>query len=281
MPRSAREIGLVLLLIGLGLIILFSSLSRNESVFFSETFNKIVEPLYSSTFFINNKIKGLFHSYLFLVGLNKENQVLKEENSRLRMENATLLEKANENERLRKFVGLKITLDHPSLLAQVIGMDASGVYRTVIINRGLDDGVSPNMPVVVAEGVIGKTLVVSEGMSQVGLITDPSVSIDSRIDRTRDRGVLVGDSSNACVLKYLNRKASVIKGDRVITSGLDGIFPKGLLVGIVESIQPGPQGLFLEAIVQPSANFYEMEEVLVVLVKQGGFHIEPGLDAKK
>lgn len=281
MPRSAREIGLVLLLIGLGLIILFSSLSKNETGFFSETFNKIVEPLYSSTFFINNKIKGLFHSYLFLVGLNKENQLLKEENSRLRMENATLLEKANENERLRKFVGLKTILDHPSLLAQVIGMDASGVYRTVIINRGLDDGISPNMPVVVAEGVIGKTLVVSEGMSQVGLITDPSVSIDSRIDRTRDRGVLVGYSSNACVLKYLNRKASVIKGDRVITSGLDGIFPKGLLVGIVESIQLGPQGLFLEAIVQPSVNFYEMEEVLVVLVKQGGFHIEPGLDAKK
>lgn len=281
MPRSVREIGLLLLLIGLGLVIMFSSLPKNETGLFSEILNAVVRPFYSSIFFVKDNLKRLLNSYFLLVTVNQENELLKKENARLRMDNSGLMEKEYENRRLKNFLGLKASLDYPSILAQVIGLDASGVYRTVFINRGREDGITYNMPVMVSDGVVGKILAASAKMSQVGLITDASVSIDARVDRTRDRGVVVGDSNNACVLKYLNRKASVKPGDRVITSGLDGFFPKGLLIGVVESVQPGQQGLFLEASVQPTANFYEMEEVLIILTKQSGFYIEPGLDVSK
>jgi rod shape-determining protein MreC len=281
MPRSVREIGLLLLLTGLGLVILFSSLPKNETGFFSETLNTIIRPFYSSMFFVKDNVKRLLNSYLLLVTVSQENEFLKKENARLRMDNAGLMEKDHENRRLKNFLVLKTSLDYPSILAQVIGLDASGVYRTVFINRGREDGITYNMPVMVSDGVVGKILGASAKMSQVGLITDPSVSIDARIDRTRDRGVVVGDSNNACVMKYLNRKASLKPGDKVITSGLDGVFPKGLLIGVVESVQPGQQGLFLEARVQPTANFFEMEEVLIILTKHGGFYIEPGFDVSK
>lgn len=281
MPRSVKEIGLALLLIGLGFIILFSSIPKDQTGFLSETLSIVIKPFYSSIFFLKNQLGSLINTYVMLVTVSRENDLLNQENARLRLDNARLLEKASENNRLRKFLGLKGSLEYPSLLAQVIGLDASGIYRTVMINRGRDDGITHNMPVMVADGVVGKTLGASSKMSQVGLITDPSVSIDARIDRTRDRGVVVGASNNACILKYLNRKASVRQGDKVITSGLDGVFPKGLMIGVVESVQLGQHGLFLEATVQPAANFFEMEEVLVILVNYGGFYIEPGLDMIK
>ncbi len=281
MPKSAKEIGLILLLISLALIILFSSITKNQTGFFSDAVSLVVKPVYSSVFFIKKQFGALYDSYIMLVSVRGENDDLKRENTRLRMENASLQEKAGENKRLRKFLGLKSLLEHPSLVAQVIGLDASGVYRTVFINRGLDDGIAANMPVLVAEGVLGKVIRVTKNMAQVALLTDPMVSIDARIERTRDRGVVVGDAGNSCVLKYLSRKASIQTGDRVMTSGLDGVFPKGLLVGVVESLQPGPQGLFLEATILPAADINELEEVLVILVSQSGFFVEPMMDGAK
>lgn len=281
MPRSAKEIGLVLLLISLALIILLSSIPKNHTGFFSDAVNAVAKPFYSSIFFVKKQFSAVLDSYLMLVSVKAQNDQLKRENTRLRLENAGLLERASENQRLRKFMGLKSSLEYPSLIAQVIGLDASGVYRTVFINRGRDDGVNANMPVLVADGVVGKVVRASASMAQVALLTDPSVSIDARIDRTRDRGIVVGDAGNSCVLRYLGRKASVENGDRVITSGLDGVFPKGLLIGVVESVQLGSQGLFLEAVVQPTADINELEEVLVIMVKQGGFYIEPMTDTAK
>ena len=281
MPKSVKEIGIVLLLISLALIILFSSSPRLHTGFFSDALSAALKPFYNTVFFFRKHVGSIFDSYVMLVSVKGENDNLRRENARLRMENAGLQESVAENQRLRKFMGLKSSLENPSLVAQVIGLDASGIYRTVFINRGRDDGIIPNMPVVVADGVVGKVVRASSNMAQVALLTDPMLSIDARVDTTRDRGVVAGSPNNACVMKYISRKASVSNGDKVITSGLDGIFPKGLSIGVIESVQPGPQGLFLEAQVQPTADLNELEEVLVILVKQGGFHIEPLTDGTK
>lgn len=281
MPKSVKEIGIALLLISLALIILFSSGSKVHTGFLSEALSFLVKPFYSTVFFVKKQFGAVFDSYVMLVSVKSENDDLKRENARLRMENAGLLERAAENQRLRKFMGLKSSLEYPSLVAQVIGLDASGVYRNVFINRGREDGILSNMPVVVADGIVGKVVRTSANMAQVALLTDPMVSIDARVERTRDRGVVIGNGKNACIMKYLSRKASVRSGDKIITSGLDGIFPKGLSIGVIESAQPGPQGLFLEAQIQPTADLDELEEVLVILLKQGGFYVEPFLEGVK
>lgn len=281
MPRSVKEIGLLLLLLSLGLIILFSYIPKAQTGFFSEAVNAVVRPFFSAIFFAREQLSAISRSYFNLVSVSRDNEFLKQENARLRLEIAKLTEKANENLRLKKFIGLKTSLDYPSILAQVVGLDASGVYRTVTINRGREDGINVNMPVMVADGVVGKVIGAYARTAQVGLVTDPMISIDARVDRTRDRGVNIGGANNSCVLKYLNRNAEVKTGDRVITSGLDGIFPKGMLIGVIESVNLGQQGLYLEAIVHPAASFHELEEVLVILINQGGFYVEPGLDARK
>ena len=117
-------------------------------------------------------------------------------------------------------------------------------------------------------------------MSQVILLTDPDLSVGCRIARTRDRGILTGSLDNGCVLRYVNLDSKMRPGDEVVTSGLDGIFPRGLPIGRVESITDGDQGLFLEARVVPAVNLGEIEEVLVIVGRRGGFDIRPGLETK-
>ena len=113
------------------------------------------------------------------------------------------------------------------------------------------------------------------------LISDPNLSVDCRLIRTRDRGVLNGSLDGGCILRYLDLRSDVKPGDEVVTSGLDRIFPKGLLVGTVQVVRKGPQGLFLEAQVKPAVDFSEIEEVMIILGKPGGFDIQPGLEEKR
>lgn len=210
----------------------------------------------------------------------RENDALKKEIRGLKSDKAILSDMESENKRLKKLLGLKASHEFPSVAAQVIGEDASGWYRTLLINRGSEDGVHPYMPVTVAEGVVGRVDGCSSDMARVLLLTDPNHSVDCRVARTCDRGVLTGSLERGCVLRFINLRSGIQPGDEVITSGLDGIFPRGLPVGKVETIQKGYQGLYWKARVKPAVDFSEIEEVLVVLRQQGGFDIRPGLEDK-
>lgn len=281
MPRSVREIAIVIFLIGGGLVILFSSANRaGEQGLGTRAIFRVIRPFQEAVTAVHDRINGWRKHYITLVGVSKENDVLKHEISELRKERTDLLNAESENRRLKKLLDLKSRHEFPSLVAQIIGEDAVGWYRTLFINRGSEDGVLPNMPVTVAEGIVGRVFKTSSDMSQVMLITDPNLSVDCRILRTRDRGILSGSLERACVLRYVNLKSEVKPGDEVVTSGLDGIFPRGLSVGKIQSLRKGPQGLFLEALVLPSVDFSAIEEVLVVLGHRAGFDLQPGLDDK-
>jgi len=141
--------------------------------------------------------------------------------------------------------------------------------------------VHPDMPVTVAEGLVGRVVNSSSDMSRVLLLTDPNHSVDCRVASTRDRGVLSGSLERGCILRYIHLKSRIRPGDEVVTSGLDGIFPRGLPVGKVETVEKGSQGLFLEARVIPAVDFSEIEEVLVILGQRGGFDIRPGMEDKR
>ncbi len=281
MPRSIRDIAVVLILLGAGVLILVSDSKSREQGPEVGLFYRVLKPVQQVVTTFHSKSVDLWRGYINLVGIQEENKALKEELRKLRGERSALLNAERENLRLKKLLNLKGGHEFPSLVAGLIGEDSVGWHRSFFINRGSADGITPQMAVAVAEGIVGRVTRCSATMAQVVSITDPSLSVDCRLIRTRDRGILNGSLDGGCVLRYLDPKADVRIGDEVITSGLDGIFPKGLPVGRIESVRKGSQGLFLEAQVTPAADFAGIEEVLVVLGRPAAFEIQTGLEEKR
>ncbi|MGC8659083.1 MAG: rod shape-determining protein MreC [Desulfomonilaceae bacterium] len=280
MPRSIKELIVTVVLLSFGLVLLFSSFEKGRSGTFVTIIYSVFKPFQQTVSFFEGKTNNLLKSYIWLVGVSKKNDELTEEVRKLRTEIVSLKEKELENRRLKRVLELKNRLDFPTVVAQVIGQDASGFFRTVLINKGSDEGVLPDMAVTVPEGIVGKINRSSATMAQVIMITDPSMSVDCRIERTRDRGLLTGSYSNSCLLQFVNKEADLKSQDIVVTSGLDGIFPRGLVVGTLQSVRLSEHGLFQEAVVNPSAKLSEIEEVIVILGIHGGFSMEPGLENK-
>lgn len=281
MPRTIRDTAIVLLLIAGGLLILFSSEKSSGGNVVSRALYTVISPVQRMFFATRSHARHVWSSYIDLVSLKEDNQRLKQELLDLKRQNAALLRDERENRRLRKLLKIKAQHEFPSVVAHVIGEDAVGWYRTFFINRGSEDGVLPFMAVTAAEGVVGRIARTSRDMSQVVLVTDPNLAVDCRVARTRDRGVLTGSTEDKCVLRYLKPNSEVRPDDEVVTSGLDGIFPRGLPVGRVESVTRDEQRLFNQARVIPAVNFSKIEEVLVILGDQGGFDIRSGMEEKQ
>jgi rod shape-determining protein MreC len=178
----------------------------------------------------------------------------------LRMERDRLLQDRAEAERLRRLVGLaEATPEHATLGARVIGVRLGPAGRQILtLDRGADQ-------VVVADGVVGRVHSVSGSSSEVLLVVDTYSSIAVRVERTRARANVRGTGKpGGARLEYALRTEDMIEGDLLVTSGTDGIFPRGLAVGRVTQLRRRPQGLFLEAAVTPAVDVTRVEEVLVI-----------------
>ncbi len=202
--------------------------------------------------------------YFWLVGTKEENRRLHDENRRLRAELYELTEIRLANERLRRLLEFKEEMDLPALPAQLIAADASSWFRTVVIDKGSSDGVREGMPVVVAEGAVGRVITVAAGQSRVLLVTDASSAVAALVQRNRTRGVVRGRGENLN-LEYALREADVRVGDVLITSGTGGIFPKGIPIGRVSGVSREAYGLFQGVEIEPFVDFSRLEEVLVLL----------------
>lgn len=207
----------------------------------------------------------LWHQYFYLVGLREECNRLKEMVARARMEKSRYLESELACQRLRKLLETKSELPHRMLPARVVGLDPSGWFKTVVIDKGAIDGVAKGMAVVASEGIVGRILGASDRYAKVLLIIDRSSALDALVQRIRSRGIIEGETSESCRFKYIVRKADIQIEDTVISSGLDGLFPKGLRVGSISEISKPSSGLFQEVKVRPFVDFTRLEEVLVIL----------------
>jgi rod shape-determining protein MreC len=185
----------------------------------------------------------------------------------LRLENQRLEDVRRENERLRELLAFSQSAPNREYLgARVIAvrLDPKGM-QLVTLNRGSDHGVAKLMPVVVAKGVVGRIHQVHGGSSDVLLITDRNSSIAARIDRSRARANVRGDGNpDRCRLDYALRSEDMIESDLLVTSGTDGIFPRGLPVGRVTRIRRTGQGLYQLADAVPAVDVTKLEEVLVI-----------------
>jgi rod shape-determining protein MreC len=169
-----------------------------------------------------------------------------------------------ENLRLSYMLELKQALALRSAAANVIGADATGLARTLVVEGGSDQGFAAGMAVLSTDGVVGKIIAVGPGSSRVLLINDHNSALDAFDQRSRVRGIVAGLVDEGMVMKYVDRSEDIKSGDTIVTSGLDGIFPRGLLVGEVTSVVREGPGLFLTVNVAPAADFRRLEQVLIV-----------------
>jgi len=222
-----------------------------------------VTPLEKTIVWSQSGIGNLWHNYFYLRGVRQENRELKQEIERLRIEQVRLNQDAEQARRLQALLGFKEQFISRTLPAQVIGSSGSEQSRSIYIDKGSHDGIKPDMAVITAEGVVGKVLRAFRTTSQVLLVNDQTSGVGAILEKSRLQGVLRGTPLGEVVLEKVMSDETVQPGERVVTSGGDQIFPKGLPVGTVTKVSPGAE-LFLNIRVKPAADLSRLEEVLVI-----------------
>ncbi|RUM92577.1 MAG: rod shape-determining protein MreC [Thermodesulfatator sp.] len=214
-----------------------------------------------------SRIKTLYKSYANLRTAKEENEVLRARLAQLQNEISGYREALIENRRLRQLLDVKKQQEgYKTVLANVIGCDISPWRAVVVIDKGKIDGLAADMPVLSQAGVIGRVIEVGMSCSRVMLVTDFQSRIAAIIQRNRARGLLTGQGREGCSLEYVEKGVDVESGDIVITSGLDAVFPKGLLLGEVVSVKASDHSnLFQDIKVRPFSDASRVEEVLVLL----------------
>jgi len=207
--------------------------------------------------------------YFWLLSTRQEYDRLRQRLERVEAERSHYVETLHTCQRLRRLLGMKEDLTYSSLAAQVVGVDPSGWFHSILIDVGTREGVSKGMPVVVPRGIVGRVVKSSFAHSKVMLMIDRSSAIDALVQRTRARGIVEGKTAEYCLLKYALRKDAIQVGDVVISSGLDGVFPKGLRIGAVKKVAKSPAGIFQSVDIEPFVDFAKLEEVLVITEHDG------------
>ena len=192
----------------------------------------------------------------------------RELNARLAADETEIRElsaRASENDRLRSLLDFKTHAGYSTVAAEVIGSSPGENSNAILIDKGTDAGLTADSPVVTPDGVAGKVVAVYRHSAQVLLITDPAAGAGALLEQSRIQGVLKGEGRGLCRLDYVMNDNSVSAGDKVVTSGLDRVFPKGLPIGIVVEAKDG--NIYKHVIVKPAVALNQLEAVLVVVVK--------------
>ena len=224
---------------------------------------ELMAPLQASAAAVQRAVAGTWRGVGDLVRARAENVALRARARGLEERLDRLDEVELENARLRKLLAFRETLRGDLLTARIIGRDATGLARTLTIDRGESDGVTRGAAVLAPEGVVGPIFLVSRHAARVLLVSDHNSGVDALVQRTRARGIVQGTVDGGCALKYVKRTEDVQVGDELVTSGLDGIFPKGIPIGRIVGVDKRGQGLFQSAEVAPRVESDRLEEVLV------------------
>jgi rod shape-determining protein MreC len=222
-----------------------------------------IAPLEKALAWVQTSSSDLWHNYFYLRGVRAENRSLKAQLERMSLDQARMSQDADQARRLQALLSFKEQFISQTMAAQVIGASGSELSRSVYIDKGEKDHIKTDMAVITADGIVGKVLRVYRSTSQVLLINDQTSGVGALLDKTRLQGILRGTSAGEAVLEKVMSDETVPAGELVLTSGGDGVFPKGLLVGRVTKVSAG-NDLFLNIHVRPAADLSKLEEVLVV-----------------
>jgi rod shape-determining protein MreC len=225
----------------------------------------VLRPFQVASSRMGHSAGDIFHQYFMLGSVARENHRLKDQIDQLNQRQSRMVELELENHRLAELLDLKEAMDLKMVGADVIGSDATGMARSLILGQGGSAGLQPGMGVIATGGVVGKLIATSRNASRVMLLSDHTCAIDAFVQRSRIRGIVTGQADDGVIMKYVERTADIKAGDGVVTSGLDGVFPRGLLIGYVSTIERKGPGLFLNVSVNPSADLRKLEQVLVII----------------
>src|SRR5499425_3172193 len=225
----------------------------------------IVTPFERGVVRLETSASGIWHNYFYLRGVRQENRELEQQLQQLELEQVRLRQDAEQARRLQALLGFKEQFIDKTTAAQVIGSSGSEQSRIVYLDKGTADGITPDMAVISAQGIVGKVIQVFRHTSQVLLINDQASGVGTILDQSRLQGVLKGRPNGEVVLDKIMSDEDVKLGDRVLTSGGDEIFPKGLPVGSVAKVTRGAE--FLQVTVKPASALNHLEEVLIIIKK--------------
>lgn len=246
-----------------------STRSPRQYTIVDRTVVAVTAPLQTAISWTLETVVAFFHNYLFLLNTRKDNLALLKENRNLINTIIDLQETQKENLRLRKLLDFKEKLELKTVVARVIAKDVSTEFRTIRINRGTDDGIQKDMAVVNDQGIVGRILRATADTADVVTILDLLSAVDSVVRRSRVRGIVEGMTDEICQLKFALRTDDIVPGDVLISSGLGGIFPKGIPVGTVSDVTRKKYGITQSVEVRPSVDFSRLEEVLVLQGTRG------------
>ncbi len=210
-------------------------------------------------------IKDIWRQYFYLVSLAQSYEIMENALGEALERNTRYTEVERANTRLRDLLDFQRQRPNQYLPAEIIGKDPSPWFKSVVIDKGSAEGVRKGLPVVISKGIVGMVTETWFHYAKVLLIIDQNSAVDAIIQQSRARGIVKGKSADRCRLDYVLRKHRIEVGDTVISSGLDGVFPKGLRIGEVSNVIPADSGVFQEVIITPFVDFNRMEEVLVVI----------------
>ena len=227
------------------------------------TFGVFAEVQRASTSVIEGVQHG-WENYFALQQVRRQNEKLRQENGQLQVQLQQERALSTQTRSLQQLLELRQRTSLSTTAASVIAGGASPDFRTFTIDKGTKDGLRPDMAVIAPTGVVGRIIMPSARASKVQLLIDRNAAAGAIVERSRAQGVVLGTGGDRLRFEYVPGAADVQVGDRVVTSGIDGIYPKGFAIGQIESIQKGA-GVFSAIVVKPVVDFSSLEEVLVVL----------------
>jgi rod shape-determining protein MreC len=211
-----------------------------------------------------SSVRDVWSGYGGLRNLKQENEALKRE---LETAQVALQEQralADRTRSLGQLLELRERANLKTLAAEIIAAGASPEFRTLTIDKGTRDGVSADMAVIAPAGVVGRVVLPSGGAAKVQLLIDRNAAVGALVERSRAQGVVTGTGDARLAMEYVSEVADIKVGDLIVTSGIDGIYPKGYVIGHVESMEKGG-GAYPRITVKPAVDFTSLEDVLVVL----------------
>ncbi len=275
LSRKAVIIIGVIIIVAVHVFLLSNSSKRPlDPVGFEHWALPVVAPFQNAASSSVRFFRRIWRHYFFLVSVSQANERLtKSLNAALERTHACI-EIERSNKRLRGLLQFRDRTEEKMVAAEVIGKDPSPWFKSLVIDKGAADGLDRGLPVIIPAGVVGLITDISGGYAKVLLIIDQNSAVDALVQRTRARGVVKGRASRRCNFEYALSKHDIKEGDAVISSGLDGVFPKGLRIGEVTEVTKRQAGIFQEVALTPYVDFERLEEVFVIVGADAGLSDE-------
>jgi len=273
MPDLLKRLGGPLIVVALVLLAIVSMVldrraqraGARELGWWQATLLEVTAPIERLVSAPIDGVRGVYRDYVDLLAVRAENVALAERVARVESENLQFREALVTSGNLERIAAMRDEAEIPMLPAEIVGLDVTPWFRSVLLDRGTEHGVVPGNPVITWDGVVGVVTASSAHAAKTMLLLDHQSAVDALVQRSRARGIVRGAGRGALEFEFFVREADVVVGDEVVTSGLGGVYPKGLRIGRIAEVREATGQLTQIAVVRPAVDLGQLEQVFVML----------------